>query len=449
MQEGLARGVDRSLACPFLGLADDRGLRLAVPDRRHRCFAERDPAPRAIAHQEQYCLQAAFAVCPTFQDWARHESARITDAGSGAGGSGGDAITPTGGRRGGRAGAGDTGHGGGLWDGLNEWSPAAAWEAPDPETGSDEATPRGSGESPRDYGDPDLAPVWEAPAAFDRVDPGREQAAVRSVAGTASVADVPPFLAARLERSATPADRAAAPVERVASTRDRIAAARDRSAAPDRALARSSGGSAATRDLSELGSRAAGGAVDVVRRAGRALVETARRGTDTVPARRVRTEWSPTTAPAADEREPRLRDWERPMRRDSYPRLHVAARLPRLSVLWVGLAAVVLAALVLFLAPTVLPGLFGVAPLPTPVAETTPTPGPSAAPSVAPTPAAPTQSVYVVVQGDTLSGIAAKHGLTVEQLLKANPQIKNANTLAIGDRITIPTPAPAPASAAP
>ena len=34
------------------------------------------PAPRALAHQEAYCLSSAFPVCPTFQDWARREAAQ-------------------------------------------------------------------------------------------------------------------------------------------------------------------------------------------------------------------------------------------------------------------------------------------------------------------------------------------------------------------------------------
>ena len=39
------------------------------------------PAPRALAHQEAYCLSSAFPVCPTFQDWARREAAQARRAG--------------------------------------------------------------------------------------------------------------------------------------------------------------------------------------------------------------------------------------------------------------------------------------------------------------------------------------------------------------------------------
>jgi len=47
-------------------------------------------------------------------------------------------------------------------------------------------------------------------------------------------------------------------------------------------------------------------------------------------------------------------------------------------------------------------------------------------------------AVYVVTKGDTLTKIAAVHGLTVPQLLAANPQIKNQNLIEIGQQITLP-----------
>src|SRR4051794_41415281 len=75
--------LDGPVACPFVAFADDRDERATSPDHRHRCFAEASPAPRALAHQEAYCLSSAFPVCPTFQDWARREAARSRD-GSGA-----------------------------------------------------------------------------------------------------------------------------------------------------------------------------------------------------------------------------------------------------------------------------------------------------------------------------------------------------------------------------
>ena len=54
----------------------------ASPTTLHRCYAEVRPAPRALAHQEAYCLSSAFPVCPTFQAWARREAAQARSAAS-------------------------------------------------------------------------------------------------------------------------------------------------------------------------------------------------------------------------------------------------------------------------------------------------------------------------------------------------------------------------------
>lgn len=68
-------------ACPFVAFEDDRDHRADHPDYRHRCFAAADAAgePRALPHQERFCLSAAFAQCPIFLDWARQEAAGIVD----------------------------------------------------------------------------------------------------------------------------------------------------------------------------------------------------------------------------------------------------------------------------------------------------------------------------------------------------------------------------------
>lgn len=67
--------VDGAQACPFVAFENDRDERATSPDHRHRCYAEERPAPRALAHQEAYCLASTFPACPTFQDWARREAA--------------------------------------------------------------------------------------------------------------------------------------------------------------------------------------------------------------------------------------------------------------------------------------------------------------------------------------------------------------------------------------
>src|SRR4051812_4324105 len=80
MTERALPGMDGAPACPFVAFGDDREARSTSPDHRHRCFAESQPAPRALAHQEAYCLSSAFPVCPTFQDWARREAAQARAA---------------------------------------------------------------------------------------------------------------------------------------------------------------------------------------------------------------------------------------------------------------------------------------------------------------------------------------------------------------------------------
>src|SRR5271157_4438500 len=72
-------------ACPFVAFEDDRDHRADHPDYSHRCFAAAEPEPRALPHQERFCLSAAFAQCPIFLDWARQEAAGVATKGSATG----------------------------------------------------------------------------------------------------------------------------------------------------------------------------------------------------------------------------------------------------------------------------------------------------------------------------------------------------------------------------
>jgi LysM repeat protein len=70
-----------------------------------------------------------------------------------------------------------------------------------------------------------------------------------------------------------------------------------------------------------------------------------------------------------------------------------------------------------------------------------PSPSAPAAASVAPTPPpAPTPQVYTIKKGDTLLKIAKANGLSLEELLAANKDIKNPNKVAEGQQIIIPVP---------
>lgn len=70
------------------------------------------------------------------------------------------------------------------------------------------------------------------------------------------------------------------------------------------------------------------------------------------------------------------------------------------------------------------------------IATPTPVPTPTATPIPRPTPT-PTATVYVVQPGDTLSGIAARFNVTLDDLVEAN-RIVDPNALQVGDEITIP-----------
>jgi len=71
------------------------------------------------------------------------------------------------------------------------------------------------------------------------------------------------------------------------------------------------------------------------------------------------------------------------------------------------------------------------------IATPTPNPTPTATPVARPTPT-PTPFVYTVQAGDTLSGIAARFGLTVDELVQAN-RLVDPDSLQIGQQITIPS----------
>lgn len=49
----------------------------------------------------------------------------------------------------------------------------------------------------------------------------------------------------------------------------------------------------------------------------------------------------------------------------------------------------------------------------------------------------PSAHSYTVVKGDTLWAIAARFGVTLEQLLAANPDIKNPNLIRVGQKVVI------------
>ncbi len=134
--------------------------------------------------------------------------------------------------------------------------------------------------------------------------------------------------------------------------------------------------------------------------------------------------------------------WERPRRYEAYPTIRTRVGLPALSKAALAGLALLVGALALFFIPPLLLHSGGPGPGASGSAAASFSPG-AASSSLAPTVApARTPLTYTVKSGDTLVKIAKKYGLTVEQLLAANKQIKNPNKIAIGDVLVIPQATP-------
>jgi len=392
--------ADGANACPFVAFEDDRDERATVPDHRHRCYAEVRPAPRALAHQQAYCLSSAFPVCPTFQDWARREAARARDASAAASAASAPAAAASNQAAGsapeglplGRADPDDEDEAIGS-DADVEHVPAAAaggrdWERDDlsdaDADNDDDDEPRRN--PPREWSAP---PPWLA----------------SSEAGRPVASDPPDFLSGRSE--------------------------------PGRGLA----GSAAD--------QLAGGPPPPRRPAQPyepPPVERAYPGPDLEPDFEERA----APRPAAPPRRPRAYDqhlggptsgpdWERPRRYEAYPTIKTRMGMPAIPRLAGMAVAIAIAAVALFF----LPALLGIGSDDGATGSPSPTPRPST--SQAPTPIpAPTPTVYVIKKGDFLNKIAAANGISLEELLAANPDIKDPNKIVEGQQIIIPAPSQAP-----
>ena len=402
-----------ALACPFVAFEDDRDARADVPDHRHRCYAEIRPAPRAIAHQEAFCLSPGFAACPTFQDWARREAARakpISDRNELAGlarpGRGQDRPTPS------------------MVDGdaderdddpgrpavppadipparsrSRDWAAPPTWSGPG----------AGPGAGREDLDDADAPPFLAGGGAPDRRGAGHEvDAAAAGLAGSRwlnearSESDDDPELA-DLDRSLE-ADRAARQQRDPAARRPSSAATieegdDDEDDAPIRPVA------------------------SAVASPGRRANQVSRR-----------------LPPAG--REVGRPAWERSRRNEAYPTLKTRMGMPAIPRVALALGALVIAAIVIFSLPFLL-NFGGAAGPTTPPVSVAPSDSglPSSGPSSS-VPAVASAQVYTVVSGDTITKIARRFGITNAQLLAANPQIKNPNNIKAGDKLTIPSPAP-------
>jgi LysM repeat protein len=398
--------ADASPACPFVAFEDDRDARADRPDHRHRCFAEAEPAPRALAHQEAYCLSSAFPVCPVFQQWARREAAqaRAVEASEAAEAAAAtQAVTPAD-------------------------SQAEEWTAPPPGASEPPVTdPPIRRNPPRDWAAP---PPWATGA-------GAAGAAAASGGGPR-----PASGGTSESRSTTPREAQGL----AGSSADRLASGGSltdvRSTAPDPDLAglvAASGTAAAmppTADERMEAQRIAERDAEMVAYA-RSVKEPAKGGRrPTVSSTRPGSAAPPKAAPREHVQDGP--SWERGRRSEAYPQIRAAASLPGIPRVAVLAGALALAAVALFF----LPALFGVggddpdsssAPSAS-AAAATPTPEPTPEP-------APTPQTYTIQEGDTLSGIAQDFDLTLEDLLAANETtIDDPNQISVGDVIIIPVP---------
>ena len=390
--------MDGAPACPFVAYVDDRDGRSTSPDHRHRCFAESPPAPRAVAHQEAYCLSSAFPVCPVFQEWARREAAQARVQGTATG------DDPAG-AAGAAAAAGAAG--------------AAAASGASPAWG----TPAGSGGQtaiPPPEPPPQRNPPrdWAAPPPWATAPPAARSSG--SVSG-----DAPPPRPSEGQGLA-------------GSTADQLAGgqAPTRSAAAWSASAAGAAASGADEDLAGLvGPRSAPSEPPPP------TPPAGAQPSSTGSGRRPTVSSTRSSAPTVNGP-----PWERARRDEVYPSIRRRASLPGLPRLAVIAGAIGISALILFMLPALL-GVGGPSSSPSPSASSQAAPSRSAAPTPVP---APTATVYVVKSGDTMSKIAKKFGVSLDDLIAANKDtIKNPDKLAVGAQVIIPLPPSEGASAAP
>jgi nucleoid-associated protein YgaU len=405
------------IACPFVALENDRDRRSAEPDPRHRCYAEPTPAPRALAHQREFCLSPTFGGCPIFQDWAIRAAARPVP------------LRPP------------------VERPPFDDDPAAVEQlpvfAPPPASGPPAAGPA----------EPEPIERIASMPLEAQGNPAAEGEAGADEPAGVDPAGVVPASAEAARDDDQPADELA----------DEQRADRRRRWQDDWPPAAAATGTGSGHSL-----LADDGPPE------EAPLPAFLAGRD--EGRPARQPELPRQVDYAQRHEPPARPQPRPSSRDqwsaqrvdlipSWERQRYAASptigtrlglgdsgelLGRLTKLFAVAALIALLGALLILAPSFLGGIGAPAvptPSPTPTVAASPTPPPTPTPTPE-----PTTVTHTIAPGDTLFGIAVQYGVTVEQILAANPQITNPNLIQVGQVIVIPPddfPVPTPPRASP
>jgi LysM repeat protein len=416
MSDRALPGVEGPPACPFIAFEEERDERSSSPDHRHRCYAEVRPAPRALAHQEAYCLSSAFPVCPTFQDWARREAAQARSAGRAA------AAPPA------MATAVD-----------DEPEPIDASEPDEPGATAGPAPSDEAGDQAplEDDVDPWAAPPHDDDEPIIHRNPPRDWAAPPpwATSGAAGMSTAGGQGAGRPDDQAPDFLASRDPARGLAgSAADRLAGGSPASSPASKGASNSP----AAMPSDELAGLVAGAAVSSARaRTSEPITRPPTGAYPTTTASGRRPTVSSTRTRAQQHEGP---SWESAKRYEAYPTIKTRAGLPGIPRIAVWAGALGVAALALFFLPALLGvGGGGTGSSPTPSlssAIATATPAPTAVP-------APTAQTYVIKAGDTLSKIAKKFDVTVDELLAANKDtIKNKDKIKVGQEIVIPLPTP-------
>jgi len=466
-------------ACPFVALELDRDKRSDKPDYRHRCFAEPTPAPRSIAHQEAYCLSPNFSACPVFQDWAVRAAAHpvpgsgssVTSAPASGPAIVGDAAVAAAAAGAAGSPAADQGELDGADEHAHAEPPLAPLAAPDSAVSElpEDASVTAAG-----------AEIAAAAAATTGISPGFASPPTFATTDWQSEADESQQLAA-FDSPPTPyeesreSDWHAAAVEHPPASSPRSGSAAQYDAyssygqpdsgypeppdTPESPVTPAFVPPPAQPSRSEPQRQDAAAAAAVPaflagRSARPAAPSSAASGTP------------PTRPPTRDEIVP---SWEIDGRFGAEAPHEPAGGGSRLDGVLTAVAVIAILALgvaaVLFLpgllnkgsgshtpAPSVLLPSIRPTAASSGLASVLPSVAPSAVPTAAPT-AAPSQGpvasphLYKIKTGDSLAKIANKFGLTVQQILDANPNITNPNNIFVGQIIVIPPPpagSPAP-----